>query len=182
MNGTERRKGIIDMLKSDEMGVSGSALARHFGVSRQVIVQDIALIRANGYDIISTHKGYIMESRESVDRIFKVRHTEEQIEDELSTIVDLGGIVKDVFVYHKSYGIVRAGLNIKCRKDIKDYIENLKSGVSTPLMRVTSDYHYHTVVAESKEQLDMIQEELSKKSYLAELRAHEPVDFWSEED
>lgn len=182
MIGTERRKCIIDMLKAGDMGVSGSALAKHFGVSRQIIVQDIALIRAQGYDIISTHKGYIMENKESADRIFKVRHTEEQIEDELATITDMGGIVKDIFVYHKSYGIVKAGLNIKCRKDIKDYIENLKSGVSTPLMRVTSDYHYHTVVAESKEQLDMIQEELSKKGYLAELRAYEPVDFWSDEN
>lgn len=179
MIGTERRKGIVEMLKAGNMGVSGSTLAKHFGVSRQVIVQDIALIRAQGYDIISTHKGYILENRELESRIFKVRHTEEQIEDELVIIVDLGGIVKDIFVYHKSYGIVKAGLNIKCRKDIKDYIENLKSGVSTPLMSVTSDYHYHTVVAESKEQLDMIQEELSKKGYLAELTDYEPVDFWN---
>lgn len=182
MNGTERRKGIIDMLKAGDAGVSGTALAKHFGVSRQVIVQDVALIRAKGCNIISTNKGYIMESKASVDRIFKVRHTEEQIEDELSAIVDLGGIIKDVFVYHKSYGIVKAGLNIRCRKDIRDYLENLKSGVSTPLMRVTSDFHYHTVIAESKEQLDMIQEELEKRGYLAELRAYEPVDFWSDEE
>ena len=116
-----------------------------------------------------------------LERIFKLRHTENEIEDELETIVDFGGIVKDVFVYHKSYGIVKAGLNIKCRNDIKNYINNLESGVSTPLMRVTSDYHYHTGLASRSDVLDMIQQELQKKGYLAELRDFEPVDFWKNE-
>lgn len=180
MSGEERRKNIIDILQSGNNGVSGTVLAKHFGVSRQVIVQDIALIRAGGYDIISTNKGYVMENKGSFSRIFKVKHTEEQIEEELNCIVDLGGNVKDVFVYHKSYGIVKAGLNIKCRKDVGNYISNLKGGVSTPLMRVTSDYHYHTVVAESKEVLDLIQTELEERGFLAELRAYEPVDFWGD--
>lgn len=181
MNGTERRNNIIDILKSSNNGVSGSALAKHFGVSRQVIVQDIALIRAGGYDIISTNKGYVMENKDSVDRIFKMKHTEEQIEEELAAIVDLGGKIKDVFVYHKTYGVVRANLEIKCRRDITDYLNNLKGGVSTPLMHITSDYHYHTVVAESKEVLDLIQKDLQKRGFLAELRAYEPVDFWNTE-
>lgn len=182
MSGEERRKNIIEILQSGNDGVSGTVLAKHFGVSRQIIVQDIALIRAGGYDIISTNKGYVMENKGTSQRIFKVKHSEEQIEEELSCIVDFGGIVKDVFVYHKSYGIVKAGMNIKCRKDIKNYLANLRGGVSTPLMRVTSDYHYHTVTAESKQVLDMIQEELNQRGFLAELRAYEPVDFWSEEE
>lgn len=182
MNQTQRRKNIIDILKSSNDGVSGTILAKHLGVSRQIVVQDIALIRAKGYDIISTNKGYIMENKDFVDRIFKMKHTQEQIEDELSTIIDFGGKVKDVFVYHKSYGVVRANIDIKCRKDIKDYINNLNSGVSTPLMHITSDYHYHTVVADTKEVLDLIQQELGEKGFLAELRAYEPVDFWSENE
>lgn len=182
MNQTERRKSIIDILKSSSTGVSGTELSKKLGVSRQVIVQDIALIRAGGYEIISTNKGYIIGDREFAERIFKVKHTEEQIEEELNAIVDLGGTVKDVFVYHKSYGIVKAGLDIKCRKDIKEYLKNLAGGVSTPLMRVTSDYHYHTVLADTEEELDVIQEELSLKGFLAELRAYEPVDFWGNGD
>lgn len=178
----QRRKSIINILKSSEEGVSGTSLAKQLGVSRQVIVQDIALIRASGYEIISTNKGYVLQDKDSIDRIFKVKHTEEQIEEELATIVDLGGTVKDVFVYHKSYGIVKAGLDIKCRKDIRDYLKNLAGGVSTPLMRVTSDYHYHTVIADTEEDLDAIQDELRSKGFLAELRDYEPVDFWSGQD
>lgn len=181
MKGEERRNTILTIISSEEKGVSGSTLAKQLGVSRQVIVQDIALLRANGNEIISTTKGYVVNKSNQEERIFKVRHSEDEIQDELEIIVDLGGIIKDVFVYHKSYGIVRAGLNIECRRDIRDYIENLKGGVSTPLMRVTADYHYHTVVAKNKDDLDMIQNELDKKGYLAELRSFEPVDFWSEQ-
>ena len=98
----------------------------------------------------------------------------------LKKIVDLGGTVEDVFVYHKVYGVLRAEMNIKSRMDIRNYMEEIRSGKSSLLKNVTSGYHYHTVRAERVEILDMIQEELQKKGLLAKLQDYEPVDFWGQ--
>ena len=90
MTGSERRKHIVDRIRQSEKPVSGTALAKECQVCRQVIVQDIALIRAAGYDILSTHRGYRLNEGQQVSRVFQVRHTDAQIEEELFTIVDLG--------------------------------------------------------------------------------------------
>ena len=108
MSGTERRNQIVERIKKNAVPVSGTMLAKEFEVSRQVIVQDIALIRAAGYDIISTHRGYLLNEPISVNRIFKVQHTDEQTEEELYSIVDLGGTVANVIVNHKVYGQMEA--------------------------------------------------------------------------
>ena len=92
----------------------------------------------------------------------------------------MGGYVKDVFVYHKVYGVLRADMNIKSRMDIRKYMENIRSGKSSLLKNVTSGFHYHTIVADSEELLDMIQEELSKRGFLAKLQDYEPVNFWKD--
>ena len=113
-------------------------------------------------------------------RVFKVQHEDDEVEKELTTIVDLGGTVEDVFVYHKVYGVLRAEMNIKSRMDIRNYMEEIRSGKSSLLKNVTSGYHYHTVRAERVEILDMIQEELQKKGLLAKLQDYEPVDFWGQ--
>lgn len=183
MSGENRRNEIIRVLSTTTKPLSGDALAKSFDVSRQVIVQDIALIRANGYDIISTNRGYLIKEKLSgATRVFKVKHTDDEVEDELNLIVDAGGKVRDVFVYHKVYGVVSAKLNIKSRLDVRKYMSEIKSGKSTLLMNVTSGYHYHTVEADSKENLDVIQEMLWEKGYLAKLQDYEPVDFWSEKE
>ena len=108
MTGTERRNQIIERIRKNDVPVSGTMLAKEFEVSRQVIVQDIALIRAAGYDIISTHRGYLLNEPISVNRVFKVQHTDEQTEEELYSIVDLGGTVANVMVNHKVYGQMEA--------------------------------------------------------------------------
>lgn len=166
MTGTERRNQIVERIRKSTMPVSGTALAKAFDVSRQVIVQDIALIRAAGYDIISTHKGYLLNEPTSVNRVFKVQHTDEQTEEELYSIVDLGGTVENVLVNHKVYGRMEAELNISSRKKAKDFIDDIKSGKSSPLKNITSNYHYHKVVADSEETLDMIEEMLREKGFL----------------
>ena len=53
MDGNKRRQAIIDILKNSLQPVSGTYLAKTLQVSRQVIVQDIALLRAGDYDIYS---------------------------------------------------------------------------------------------------------------------------------
>ncbi len=166
MNGTERRMRILKNIKESSNPVSASRLATAYGVSRQVIVQDIALIRAAGHQIISTNRGYILNDTSSYSRIFKVSHTEEQMEDELTTVVDLGGEIKDVIVNHRVYGRMEASLNINSRRKIMEFMNDIKAGKSSPLMKVTSNYHYHTIEADSPETLDLIENALVEKGYL----------------
>lgn len=157
--------------------VSGINLAKQLHVSRQVIVQDIALLRAAGNDILSMNQGYLIQAGQRISRVFKVIHAEDQVEEELGLIVDLGGFIKDVFVYHKAYGVLRADMDIKSRLDIQHFMEKIASGKSNLLMNVTSGYHYHTVFADNAQLLDIIQEKLWEKGFLAKLQDHEPVKF-----
>ena len=178
MKGNERRKKIIQMLSESEKPISGRELADALQVSRQVIVQDMALLRAQEHDITSTNLGYSLLKQEKVRRVFKVMHTDEQVGEELSLIIDYGGVVEDVFIYHKVYGIVRADLLIRCRKDIEAFLQDLAAGKSGLLKNVTSNYHYHTVSAPTEKLLDLIQQQLMEKGFLAKLQDYEPINFW----
>lgn len=168
MSGEERRNNIVKFLSLQNTPVSGTALAKEFGVSRQIIVQDIALLRSGDTKIISTNRGYIIagDKVENPTRIFKCRHEDEQTEEELCAIVDQGGIVKDVFVNHKVYGRIQAPMNIRSRRDVKEFMQDIHSGKSTLLKKVTSDYHYHTVSADSEEILNAIETELANLGFL----------------
>lgn len=177
MKAIERRENILRILSERQQPVTGIALARELDVSRQVIVQDIALLRAAGNDILSMNQGYLIQSGQRISRVFKVIHSDMQVEEELGLIVDLGGFIKDVFVYHKAYGVLRADMDIKSRFDIQRFMEKIASGKSSLLMNVTSGYHYHTVFADSVQLLDIIQEKLDQKGFLAKLQDYEPVEF-----
>ncbi|MBQ8802874.1 MAG: transcription repressor NadR [Tyzzerella sp.] len=179
LSGQERRKQILKILKNSVEPIPGTDLAKQLYVSRQIIVQDMALIRANGVDVISTNRGYVLHSAKEVSRVFKVIHTDAQVEEELNLFVDLGGKVEDVFVYHKVYGVIKVGMNIKSRRDVRKFMEDISSGKSKNLKNLTSDYHYHTIIAEDERTLDIIQKELEQKGFLAKLQDYEPVDFWS---
>jgi len=180
MNGEERRTKIIEILRNSKAPLSGTALAKQLGVSRQVIVQDMALLRANSHTILSTNQGYLLSDAASVSRVFKVIHSDDQVEEELSLIVDCGGRVEDVFVSHKIYDIVKAPMNIRSRLDIRRFMDNLRSGKSSLLKNVTGGYHYHTVTADSEDILDYILESLKERGFLAPLQDYEPVNFWKE--
>ena len=167
MKAEERRKQIVTtLLSSGNKAVSGSALSELLSASRQIIVQDIAVLRASGYDIISTHQGYIIKDSPLCERIFKLRHTSDQTEDELTCIVGLGGTVVDVFVWHKVYGRIEAKMNIFSPRSIELFMDGIKSGKSSELMHITSGYHYHTVRADSEEILDRIEEALRARDYI----------------
>lgn len=167
MKATERRTAIANLLLSSDEAISGSALSQKFGVSRQIIVQDISVLKASGYEILSTHSGYIIQSSPMKERVFKIHHTTQQTEEELNLIVDLGGTVADVFVWHKVYGKVSAPLNIFSKLQVKQFIEGVRTGKSTELMNITGGYHYHTVRAESEETLDKIAAALTERGFIA---------------
>ena len=167
MKAADRRKAIVNLLLSTNEAISGGKLSEEFGVSRQIIVQDITVLKGSGHDILSTHSGYIIQKSPLKERVFKVYHTTQETEDELATIVNLGGTVVDVFVWHKVYGKMTAPLNIFSSMHIKQFIEGVRSGKSTELMNITGGYHYHTVRAESESILDQIGQALLNKNYIA---------------
>lgn len=166
MKAAERRIAIANLLLSEERAVSGSELSERFGVSRQIIVQDISVLKGSGHDILSTHQGYVIQKSPLKERSFKLYHTTEQTEEELNLIVDLGGTVVDVFVWHKVYGKVVAKLNIFSRLHVKQFIEGVRTGKSSELMNITGGYHYHTVRAASEEVLDRIGRALEERGFI----------------
>ena len=170
MTGSDRRAEIVRQIKESKAPVSGQRMALAYGASRQVIVQDIALLRASGYDIISTNRGYLLNAPRTVSRIFKVQHTDEQLEEELCCIVDLGACVENVMVNHRVYGHMEAPLGINSRRKVAEFLEDIRSGKSSPLKNITSNYHYHNVSADSEETLDMVEQALSEKKFLIAVR------------
>ena len=172
MDAEERRGQIITLLKDSSKPISGTELAKRLSVSRQVIVQDIALLRAGNKNILSTNKGYLLYDDHAPEKTYRrtvrVRHTNDQILDELYTIVDYGGHVLDVAVDHPLYGQIRADLIINNRLDVAEFVDRMNRYNAQPLKVLTGDYHYHTVTAESEKNLDFIEQELRKKGYLKE--------------
>lgn len=168
MEGKERREAIIKLLENSKTPISGGELAKRFGVSRQVIVQDIALLRAIDKNILSTTKGYVMYVRDNskCNRTYAVCHDNSQIKDELFTIVDYGGKVLDVIVMHDIYGQITVDLILNNRMDVEGFVDKVKSNGDKPLMKLTNGLHFHTVEAENEMILDKIEEELARKGYL----------------
>ena len=170
--GGKRRDGILSLLEESDTPLSGTELAHRFKVSRQVIVQDIALLRAEDKKILSTYRGYVLdresEKKRKCIRVFCVCHSTKDTQDELQTIVDYGGHVLDVAVDHPLYGQIRADLIINNRLDVAEFVDRMNRYNAQPLKVLTGDYHYHTVTAESEKNLDFIEQELRKKGYLKE--------------
>ena len=188
-----RRASLLDALRSADAPVSGGQLANALNVSRQIIVQDIALLREAGANIVATTKGYVLadaaqtatqtttqnaaeQPAAALDepaRTFKVHHEVEQTRDELQTIIALGGRVHNVSISHRAYGRITAPLEIADQADIERFINDIESGKSSPLSTATSGYHYHLVSAPSDEALEAIGRALADKGFLAPLLPHE---------
>lgn len=167
MKAEERRKAIAADLMREHRPIAGGTFAERYGVSRQIIVQDIAMLKADGFDILSTHYGYLIQKLPPCERVFKVRHSREETEDELSSIIALGGTVANVYVWHKVYGKIEASLNISQPEHIEQFLDGVRSGKSVELMSITGGYHYHTILAESEEILNAIGKVLQEKGYIA---------------
>ena len=166
MRPKERRKEIATLLATEKRAITGDFLSEKYGVSRQIIVQDICALRALGYTISSTHYGYLLKKSPLLERTFEVFHDKENTGDELLTIVQNGGVVADVFIMHDVYGKISAPLNIITEKHVSKFLESVKGGNSTELMNITGGHHYHTIRAESKAILNGIEKALKEKGYL----------------
>jgi transcriptional regulator of NAD metabolism len=170
MTGEERRIKILQKLHETGTPLSGTALAKEFHVSRQIIVQDIALMRAENYGILSTNKGYLLRSEKTESlqpkRVFFVKHRTDQVLEEFQTVIELGGKILDVAVEHEIYGQIRVDLLIETSADAVEFCEKLKNCRDNPLNVLTDHCHYHTVAAPSDKLLDLIEDELRSKNIL----------------
>ena len=169
MKAEKRREEILSLMGNTENPLPANVLAEHFKVSRQVIVQDIAVLRASGYDITATNRGYVLNTQVQATRVLKCRHTFEEIVDEGVLIIEAGGRVEDVYVNHRLYGRISARLGLYNRTHVEELYRSLVSGASKPLMSVTDGYHYHTVSAASEEVLDEIEKKLRAAGFLIEI-------------
>lgn len=171
MKTVERRQKIIEYLNQAQVPISASSLAESLGVSRQIIVGDVALLRANNQDIISTPKGYILsQSLYSHQFIGKIacQHGADRTQEELEIIVGKGGIVVNVEVEHPIYGMLTAPLNIKTNEEIINFISKIEQSQATLLSSLTQGIHVHTLSCQSKDTFDEIKNDLSVKGLLLE--------------
>ena len=170
MTGEARRMKIRQMLQEARQPLTGTALAKGLHVSRQVIVQDIALMRAEHMPILSTNKGYLLRPEglppQQPKRVFFVRHTTAQVLEEFMAVIDLGGRVLDVAVEHELYGPIRVDLLIENAQDAREFAERLAQCRDNPLKVLTDDCHFHTVAAPSEKLLDLIEGELRSRGLL----------------
>lgn len=169
MKADKRREEILSLIGNSESPVPAGVLAEKFAVSRQVIVQDIAILRANGYDVTATNRGYVLNTKIQASRVFKCRHSFDEIVDEGYIVIEAGGRIEDIFVNHRVYGRISARLDLYNKTHVEELYRSLVSGASKPLMSVTDGYHYHTVSADSEEILDKIESLLRARGFLIEI-------------
>lgn len=167
MDGEKRRKIILERLMSSDAALSATKLAKEFNVSRQIVVGDIALLRASGTEITATNKGYILGSgRKNAYATLKSIHKTEDVYDELCTITDLGAKIIDVYVEHPLYGRVTSEMNVSNRYEARTYAENFVGRDIKHLSELTGGIHYHTIEAKDQVTLLRIQKALNEKGYL----------------
>lgn len=168
MNSKERRDHIKNLLIKSSIPEKGSILAQSLGVTRQIIVKDIAILRAEGVKIIATPEGYLVpsENKNGIKKVLAVYHDKNQMYDELETIVKNGGIIHDVIVEHPVYGEIKGMLMIKNLYDLESFIKKFNDYSAEPLSKLTKGVHIHTIEAENQDIMDRIIRELKNKKYL----------------
>lgn len=169
MDSEARRNTILQKIKIAQNPISASYLASELGVSRQIVVGDIALLRARGIDITATARGYRIDTAiPSGQYIGKIvcQHSLRETAQELSTIVSLGGKIIDVIVEHYIYGDIKGQLDITTHEDIDIFINRVQHGKSHLLSNLTDGLHIHTIGCKNKDVFDTILSELARLGLL----------------
>lgn len=153
MTSEERRIQIEEILNNNSEPITASALAKRFSVSRQVVVGDIALMRAKGLKIFATPRGYVIDREDETECVFTVAciHNDENMKKELYAVVDNGGTVHDVTVEHPIYGEIVGELHLKSRYDVDLFLKKVEDKTVQPLMRLTGGIHLHTIKCKDDE-------------------------------
>ncbi|SEK39819.1 hypothetical protein SAMN04488700_1894 [Carnobacterium iners] len=170
MEPIKRRNKIVAALQKAKEPISASVLAKKLAVSRQIIVGDVALIRATGIDITATPKGYVLNSKESPDdryiRKIACVHQLDETQKELYAIVDNGGELLDVIVEHPVYGELKGQLNIGSRHDADQFLQKITSLKANLLSGLTKGIHLHTIACKDEFVFNKIIQQLSSENLL----------------
>ena len=165
MRSEDRRKQILDILQRSAAPVSAASLATKFSVSRQVIVGDIALLRASGTEISATPRGYvILQESSGIIHQVAVQHNGDDMETELNAIVDNGCTVVDVIVEHPVYGQITGPLQVSNRYDVQQFLERC----TLPLSNLTEGIHLHTLSCPNEAAFSRVLNALKQLGFLLE--------------
>ncbi len=170
MNSEQRREKIISVLQMSDKPVSAASFASEFSVTRQIIVADIALLRASGYHIRAEHKGYVLEKSDghAILKRIVMKHGKNEVQDELYAIVDNGGKVIDVIVLHSIYGKIVAELNLSSRYDVDRFVKHVQETDAKPLLLLTEGLHIHTIAVKDEDSFQSILKQLKVLHILVE--------------
>ena len=166
MNAQQRRAHILERLEQSAPPVSATALAGELGVSRQIIVGDVALLRAAGADITATPRGYVVRRAAGLVRQVAVQHRPEEMEGELNAMVDQGCTVLDVVVEHPVYGQLTGRLDLSSRYDVSEFIRRVAKSRSHPLSDLTDGIHLHTIACPDEGAYQRVLEALEREGFL----------------
>ena len=167
MNAESRRAEILRLLKKTSKPVSASKIAEKMQVSRQIIVGDIALLRAGGSNIASTPRGYVIPlDRQSYVRQVVTEHGSSDTRAELNAIVDQGCTVEDVIIEHPLYGELRGALQLSSRYDVDQFIRKCLESEAAPLSQLTNGVHLHTLSCPDEDAFHRAEDALRKLGFL----------------
>ncbi|WMJ80065.1 transcription repressor NadR [Clostridium sp. MB40-C1] len=170
MTAEERRNYIQKLLIGSNTPQKGQDIAEELNVTRQIIVKDVAILRARGLEIIATPEGYLMprDENKKIEKILPLCHDRDNIEEELNSIVKYGGVIKDVIIEHPLYGEIKAMLMIKTLYDVESFVKKVEQYEAEPLLALTKGIHLHTIEADTEEIINKIVSELKDIGYLVD--------------
>ena len=166
MTASERRQQIARLLSASQAPISATTLSQELGVSRQIIVGDIALLRAAGQEITATARGYVIPAQNGLLRRIACTHSAEETRDELDAMVDCGCTVVDVIVEHPVYGQLTAPLALSSRYDVEQFIHRMKPSHAQPISALTGGVHLHTLSCPSEAVFAHLKETLADMGML----------------
>ncbi|SHH32917.1 transcription repressor NadR [Thermosipho atlanticus] len=158
----ENLKKILEILSKSKGPVKGKELAEYLGVSRQAIVQYISILKTQNYKVVSTRDGYILEdSSGKIRKMVAVKHSIDDIYNELVSIVNAGGTVVNVIVEHPLYGEITGRLDISTMDDVSKFIALMESTHARPLLELSGGIHIHTIETPDKDTMKKVLEAIS---------------------
>jgi transcriptional regulator of NAD metabolism len=168
--GEKRRELLLSLLKTSSEPITGGELAKKTNVSRQVIVNDITLLKAKNEPIIATSQGYLYMLQpglqQSIEKTIACFHSPLEVENELNLLVDHGVTVKDVKIEHPVYGDLTASIMVSNRKEVSQFLEKIKNTNAAYLSELTEGVHLHTISAINPQNIADAEHALGKAGYL----------------
>lgn len=169
--GEARRNELLMLLKQSDAPLTGTDLSKIVGVSRQVIVGDMTLLKARNEPIIATSQGYVYFENSNAGPLYERQiaciHSPENAKDELYTLVDAGVLVKNVTIEHPVYGDLTASIQVSNRHEVDLFLQKVNETGASFLSELTGGIHLHLIVATEPSILDRAIVAMSEKGYIA---------------